>query len=228
MSCDLSRIFAEMRMSLPKDVRRSGSVFSSSSFASIPERIETDQLLVTKSTHGYGSGHRIDVVTFSAKSDTFQELGLLILGVVFRPGGCRINVVLTHPRSTVRNLVVSYSGLTARSSGHKTRPEHFRFSPSKVEKHPWQWCGHLWELYSFPCFTLTNMKEFVVTEADWAGRDTVIGFGNDDANVRLADLLLNLGYSDQKEVVLEGEGGNRGVGINSAEAVFEVSEQDAL
>ena len=72
------------------------------------------------------------------------------------------------------------------------------------------------------------MKEFVVSEADWASRDTVLGFGNDDANIRLADLLLSLGYSDQREIVLEGEGGNRGVGINSAEAVFEVSEPETL
>lgn len=51
------------------------------------------------------------------------------------------------------------------------------------------------------------MKNFVVSEADWAGRDTVMGFGNDDANIRLADMLLNLGYSDESEIALEGEGG---------------------
>jgi hypothetical protein len=30
------------------------------------------------------------------------------------------------------------------------------------------------------------MKEFVVSETDWASRDTVKGFGNDDASIRLA------------------------------------------
>jgi hypothetical protein len=93
-----------------------------------------------------------------------------------------------------------------------------------VEKHPWKgWGRDYWPLSSFPTFTLTNMSEFVVSEADWAARDTVNGFGNDDASIRLADLLLNIGYSDQSEIVLEGEGGNRGVGIHSAEAIFEVS-----
>jgi hypothetical protein len=227
MTCDLDRFFGEMRLKLPKDAR-SRLLFSSSSFDGCPERVETDQMVLTKSTHEYGSGYRADLVRFRAKRETFQELAFLILAVVFRPGGGRVQVALSHPQSTIKNLVVAYSGLTPRSAGHKTKPDQFPYSPSKVEKHPWNWCGYHWELYSFPSFTLTNMKEFVVSEADWASRDTVLGFGNDDANIRLADLLLSLGYSDQREIVLEGEGGNRGVGINSAEAVFEVSEPETL
>jgi len=219
MNCDLNRIFGEMRKTLPKD-EQSRIVFSASSFGGCPERFETDQLVLTKNTHDYGSGYRADLIRFRAKKETFQELGLLILAVVFRPGGYRVQVALNDPRSVIKNLVVTYSGLTARSSGHKTKPDQFPYSPKKVRQHPWDWDGHHWELYGFPSFTLTNMKEIVVSEADWVSRDTVMGFGNDDANIRLADLLLNMGYSDQSEVVLEGEGGNRGVGINSAEAVF--------
>ena len=221
MTCDLHQIFGEMRKTLPKD-ERSRVVFSSSNFSDYPERVETDQLVLSKSTHDYGSGYRADLIRFLGKRESFQELGLLILSVVFRSGGHQSHVVLNNPRSAIKNLVISYDGLTARSSGHKTKPDQFSYSPSKIEKHPWNWCGHYWDLYSFPSFALTNMKEFVVSEADWAARDTVMGFGNDDSNIRLADLLLNMGYSDQSEIVLEGEGGNRGVGINSAEAVFEV------
>jgi hypothetical protein len=228
MNCDLHRVFAEMRSSLPKDAR-SRTVFSASSFAACPERIETDRLVLTKSAHEYGGGYRADLIKFRATKETFQELALLILAVVFRPGGYRAHIVLNHSRCVIKNLVVSYSGLTARSSGHKTKPDHFSFSPSKVEKHPWMtWGSCYWPLSSFPSFTLTDMKEFVASEADWAARDTVMGFGNDDANIRLADMLLNLGYSDQREIVLEGEGGNRGVGINSAEAVFEIAENESF
>jgi hypothetical protein len=66
------------------------------------------------------------------------------------------------------------------------------------------------------------MRQFVVSEGDWANRDTVMGFGNDDVSVRLADLLLNFGspQNEINEVVLEGEGGFRGVGVHSAEAAF--------
>jgi hypothetical protein len=224
MNWDLDRAFAEMRTSLPKDAR-SRIVFSPSSFPSCPERIETDRLVLTKCAHDYGSGYRADQIRFRAIRTTFQELGLLILAVVFRPGGHQTHIVLRHPEGDIKNLVVSYSGSTARPSGHKTKPDQFSFSPERIEKYPWKgWGSEYWPLSSFPCFTLTNMKEFVVSEADWASRDTVVGFGNDDASIRLAALLLNIGYSDQDEIVLEGEGGNRGVGIHSAEAVFEVGK----
>jgi hypothetical protein len=224
MNWDLNRVFGEMRTLLPKDAG-TRIVFAASSFASCPERIETNQLVLTKSTHGYGSGYRADVIRFHATKNTFQELGLLILAVVFRPGGHQTHVVLNHPASDIKNLVVSYCGLTARPSGHKTKPDQFPFSPERIEKHPWKgWGADYWPLASFPSFALTNMKEFVASETDWATRDTVKGFGNDDASIRLAALLLNIGYSDQREIVLEGEGGNRGIGIHSAEAVFQISE----
>lgn len=227
MNCDLDRIFGGMRTSLPRDAR-SQIVFSASSFDSCPENVETDQLVLMKSTHDYGSGYRADVIRFRAKKETFQQLGLLILAVIFRTGSHRTRITLTNPQSIIKNLVVFYSGSTARASGHKTKPELFPYSPGRVEKNPWDWCGRYWDLFSLPGFMLTNMKEFVVSEADWASRDTVKGFGNDDASIRLAALLLNIGYSDQREIVLEGEGGNRGVGINSAEAVFEVGEDEAF
>jgi hypothetical protein len=226
MNWDLGRVYAEMRMSLPKD-ERSRIVFSASSFGSCPERVETDRLVLTKCTHGYGSGYRADVIKFHAKREAFQELGLLILAVVFRPEGHRTHIVLSHPMSDIKNLIVSYSGLTARPSGHKTKPDQFSFSPERIEKHPWKgWGTEYWPLSSFPSFTLTNMNEFVVSDADWASRDTVKGFGTDDASIRLAALLLNIGYSDQSEIVLEGEGGNRGIGIHSAEAIFQVREYE--
>jgi hypothetical protein len=224
MNCDLHRIFAEMCTSLPEDARARPFSFSSASFPSCPDRVETDQLIMTKTTCEYGSGYRTDRIIFRARAETFQELGLLILAVVFRPGGHQTQVVLNHPRSSIKNLIVMYSGLTARPSGHKTKPDYFLFSPGKIEKYPWKcWGTQYWPLSSLPTFTLTNVKEFAASEADWASRDTVKGFGDDDANVRLADLLLNIGYSHETEIVLEGEGGNRGVGINSAEAVFQVS-----
>jgi hypothetical protein len=97
-------------------------------------------------------------------------------------------------------------------------PLKFVFSPEKVETHPWA-RQNLNDLFSLPRFTLTNLKEFVVTDEQWAARDTVLGFGNDDASVRLAALLLNFGSPENEtsEVALEGEGGFRGVGVRSAD-----------
>lgn len=220
MSCDLHEAFGRIRTALPRDPKSQIS-FSSSSFSPLQNLLRTDQLVATTLPRVYGVSYRVDLVKFSASREFFQDLGMLILSVVFsQSGGRKVRVALEHPESTVKSLIIEYPGSTVRTSGHKTKPKEFVFSPSLISKHPWQWSGQFWELASFPSFVLTNSKEFAVTEGDWASRDIIKGFGNDDASVRLAELLLNIGYSEEKEIALEGEGGVRGVGINSAEATF--------
>jgi len=219
MRCDLQKYFGEMANALPAEGRQE-STFSSGEFTQVPDYLETHQLVIKKGHHDYEGASRVDALHFFAQNQTYQHLGLLILSVVFRSGGSRTHLVLTDPESTVRNLIVEYKGFTQRGFEYRTRPDHFFFFPGKVEKHPWMH-QHI-DLFNLPTFRLTNLKEFVVTEDDWDQRDTVTGFGNDDASVRLADMLLKLGSpsNETNEVVLEGEGGFRGVGIHSAEASF--------
>jgi hypothetical protein len=219
MKCDLHRHFGELAGKLRVGERHTFA-FSAESFRAIPELLESDQLVITKSHHDY-DGSRVDRLNFCADKATYQNLGLLVLSVVFRPGGSRIRLILTNPSGIVKNLVVEYSGLTRRVSEHLTRPERFLFHPQKIDTHPWAGQS-VSDLLGLPRFTLTNLKEFVVTEEDRADRNTVKGFGNDDASVRLAGLLLNIGSAENEtsEVVLEGEGGFRGVGLHSAEASF--------
>lgn len=219
MKCDLHRFFGEMASSLPVEERQSFT-FSAKSFAEIPDRLETDQLIIAKGHHDYEGASRVDALSFFAQKASYQQLGLLILAVVFRAGGTRIHLALTDPASCIKSLVVEYKGLTKRNFAYRTRPDHFLFFPSKVDKHPWAY-QHL-ELFSLPTFKLTNLKECLVTDDDWAQRDTVVGFGNDDASVKLAELLLRFGshQNETNEVVLEGEGGFCGVGRFGAEASF--------
>jgi hypothetical protein len=219
MKCDLQRYFGEMASALPVGEKQK-STYSAKSFPEIPERLETDQLVITKGHHDYEGASRVDKLEIFAQKATYQELGLLVLSVVFRPGGARIQLALTNPASAVKNLIIEYSGLTPRASGHRTRPDYFLFYPGRVDTHPWVYQNL--EPFSLPTFKLTNLKEFTVTDEDWARRDTVMGFGNDDASVRLAGLFLNIGspQNEKTEVVLESEGGFRGVGIHSAEASF--------
>ncbi len=63
------------------------------------------------------------------------------------------------------------------------------------------------------------MQGFANTDEEWNKRDTVKIFGRDTGMVLFAELLLNaaLPQNDEDEYELEGEGGFRGVGINSAE-----------
>jgi hypothetical protein len=62
------------------------------------------------------------------------------------------------------------------------------------------------------------MQDCSTTEEDWENRDTVIGFGNDEGSVRLAELLLNASTPQNQvdQYDLEGEAGFRGVGELSA------------
>ena len=219
MICDLHCYFGELAAKLPLTGQR-GLPFSAETFREVPEHLESDQLVVLKRHRDYG-GSRADQLVFCADKATYQRLGLLILSVVFRPEVPRAHIALTSPSSDVKNLIVEYAGSTSRGSGYRTRPDRFLFHMEPVKTHPWT--TENLDLFGLPEFVLTNMKEFVVTDEDRARRDTVKGFGNDDAaSVKLADLLLKIGSPDNatNEVVLEGEGGFRGVGIHSAEAAF--------
>ena len=215
---DLQNCFRELVRQLFSSENRVFT-FTAKSFSELPTALKTDQIVLRKG-HVNHDSFRAERLQFFASKSTYRELGLLILSVVFHPNGARVHVTLTHPSSNIRNLIVEYPGSTPRISGHQTIPEKFEFYPQQIATHPWT--GENPDVLGFPRFTLTNLKRFVVTEEQWASRDTVIGFGNDDASIRLASLLLNFGSpeSDTNEVVLEGEGGLRGVGVHSAEAAF--------
>lgn len=226
MKCDLHHFLGPIADSLPTEERQSFR-FSASSFGEIPSLLETKQLVITKGHHDYGGASRVDALSFFAQKDTYRELGLLVLAVVFRPGGTRIRLALTNPASNIQNLVVEYEGLTKRGFAYRTKPDHFLFFPGNVDKHPWIY--QRLDLFSLPTFKLTNVKDSVVTDDDWAQRDTVVGFGNDDGSVQLAELLLRFGSPQNQtiEIMLEGEGGFRGVGRFSAEAYFHLPGSSA-
>jgi hypothetical protein len=219
MNCDLHRYFGKLANALPID-EKEGFTFDSQTFSESPSLLQTDQLVIRK-TYVNHNGSRVDRLQFFASKSIYRELGLLILSVVFHRGGSRACLSLTSPSSVVKNLIVEYGGSTSRVSGHQTSPHSFEYYPEKISRHPWT-RQNLQDLFGLPRFTVTNLKDFVITEQDWANRDTVMGFGNDDASVRLAGLLLNIGspQNETSEVELEGEGGFRGVGVHSAEVSF--------
>jgi hypothetical protein len=222
MKCDLQTMFAELSKKLPAHGER-GFAFSQETFGAIPGRLETDQLVIVKRHHDY-EGSRVDMLAFSAEPAFYLNLGLLILAVVFRPETSRATLHLTNSSSEIKSLVIEYRGTTPRGSGYRTRPDGLLFHMDTVATHPWT--DEVLTPGQLPRFVLTNPNDALVTEEDWAARDSVRGFGSDEASVRLACLLLRFGSPENKirEIVLEGEnGGRRGVGLRSAEASFHVS-----
>src|SRR5882672_3969873 len=115
MKCDLHSYFGELASSLPLDEKQ-GFTFSSQSFSELPGRLESDRLVVRKSYANY-DGFRVDRLQFFASKSTYQELGLLVLSVVFRPRGSHAHLALTDPSSNVKNVIIEYRGSTPRVSG---------------------------------------------------------------------------------------------------------------
>lgn len=218
MQCDLHSYFSQFASGLPTDEKHRLPL-NADSFSVLPSVLETDQIVVRKAQVDY-DGARVDRLQFFASRAVYQEFGLLILSVVFLPGGSRVHLKLTNTASMIKNIIVEYAGVTNHGVAYRTRPHDFLFSAGAVQTYPW--ANQRIDIFSLPRFRLTNLKQFVVTEDHWAQRDTIFGFGNDEASVLLAELLLRMGspLNETNEIALEGEGGFRGVGVHSAEASF--------
>ncbi len=196
-------------------------IFSTRTLPVCPPRLVTDRIIIRKLKGDKPSGFRFDLLWFEAHKRTYRELGLLILSVIFQPEPDQVQLELNHPASNIKHLIVrfEYQDLDEVYPGYTTRPFAFSYYPDETKRHPW-YDQHP-NVNSLPCFFLTNLEECIVTEEQWAQRDTIIGFNTDEASVRLAELLLNIGRPENTvdQYDLEGEGGFRGVGEQSARNV---------
>lgn len=225
MKCDLQDCFGQLIARIPTEDRGKLS-FSGETFPSLPDEMESSRIIVKKTAHDYDD-FRTDRLEFVADKSTYQRLALLILRVVFRSGGSKVRLILTHPASDIKTVIIEYSGITKRGFGYRTMPHEFLYCPRTIATHPWTF-QHI-EITSFPRFKLTNARGVLLSEEDWASRDTLVGFGSDEGNVMLAELLLNFGAprNEVTEVVLEGENGFRGVTRSSVEAAFRLDPNAA-
>lgn len=220
--CDLEKIYGDLATQLPISTDGNESfIFTPENLPIPPSQVETQNLYIKKGSHIYHPSFKIDSIGFNAHKETYRYLGLLILSAVFHPQPSEIFIKLNHPESEISNLIIEYAHLTLDNlyNGYHTKPFAFEYYPALSWKHPFDKCidpRHL------PCFSLTNIEDFINSDNDWKNRDTVKIFGSDIGMVRFAELLLNaaLPQNEQDEYELEGESGFRGVGINSAEVTL--------
>jgi hypothetical protein len=218
-NCDLESIFSSLAKQLPLNTDGNESfTFSFESLPVPPEEVETENLYIKKSQHTYNESCRYDSLHFNAHKETYRFLGLLILSAVFHPQPSNVLVKLNHPESDITNFLIEFPHLELvnLSSGYYTKPFAFEYYPAISWKHPFDKCVKPEHL---PCFSLSYMDAFPITDEEWSKRDTVKMFSNDVGMVSFAELLLNaaLPQNEEDEYELEGEGGFRGVGISSAE-----------
>lgn len=219
MTYDLEGIFDDLGSRLPTIHDNSYCIVLSSENLPIPPtHLTSDRLYIQKGIHQYGYSYRVDALDFYAHKETYTYLGLLFLAALFNPQPSEVVVELTHSASDIKNLVIEYQHRELKSlpGGYHPRPYGFVYFPREMGKHPFDM--HI-APRDLPCFALTNMNNYVVTEDDLRNRDTIRSFGNDFGCALFAELLLNAGQlsSSITEYNLEGEGGFRGVGIHSAE-----------
>lgn len=216
MTCDLERIFRELVEQLPKSVRSNEVVLlSSQNLPAPPPHLASDQLYVRVSEHEYEHTWRTKSIDFYARQETYRNLGLLFLAVLFHARPSEVTVNLIHPASDIKRLVVGYEHreLDTLPSGYHTRPLGFVYFPNPSNRHPFDVRVTPHDL---PCFALTNADDVVM---QGSSQNTVRSFGNDIGTALFGELLLNAGLPENlvAEYNLEGEGGFRGVGIHSVE-----------
>ena len=221
MACDLHRIFGHLAQQLPNDdfhsVDNDCFVLSTDNLPPIPPNLTTDQLCLTWTYHIYNS-YPVELVEFHGTKTIYRYLALLVLAKVFHPKPPQITLQLTSPRSSIKRLVLDYTyDVQSTFPGYITQPLRFNYYPAQTKRHPW--VDSTLTPDDLPVIRLTNEIDLVIDPVQFAIRDTLFGFGNDQACCLFAELLLNASalHNDVNEYNLEGECGFRGVGRGSAE-----------
>lgn len=215
--CDLAALFGSAASGLPygEDSEPDEIALSAQTLPAPLAAMQTDQLCATWGYHFYGDSP-VEAVSFEVDKATARHLGLLIFARVFHRQAPRVVVELTHPRSTLRRLIIGLEE-TEPGPGLEVWSRAFHYSPWPPVRHPW--FSQDIQASSLPSLTITNEDEMVCGVSELPTRDTVVGFGADEGACRLAELLLDAGAPDHdvNEFSLEGECGFRGMGPGSAE-----------
>jgi hypothetical protein len=228
---DLAELFREQVAALPTkelddrsgDLPDTKAVFSADNLPVPPARVSTPGLLIRRGTHTYPSW-RVDELHLYAEPALYQALGLCILATLFMPQPQDVTVELTHPDTEVNRLVIrpsltSIPGDLAQVGGwpmgYIARPYAFVYYPERLAYAPLS-------SSSTRCrepLPIVHLVGDTSNSDDRDERDTVVGFGTDEAAAYFAGLLLNVGqpWQPQKEYSLESVAGYGGVGSGSAE-----------
>jgi len=221
--CDLDSLYGETLRHLVtlEDPHDDGITLSRDTLAVPPTHLETSRLVIAKTHHDYNSWYRADAVHIHLSHWTARLLGLhLVACILHRPG--RSELFLSHPLSAIRRIVVSEGPVDAADPpfGLTSVPSLFRYNFEPVARHPWS--REPVPICDLPLLALTNEADLIISEQDWATRNTLLIASTTAGNVRLAELLLNAGsrLNPEVEFELEGDAGFRGVAPMSAEVLL--------
>lgn len=215
----LKSVFKRFKDSFPEVFCEDSITFKSDNLTTQSYDFMLNSLALMKEYHYYDNYYRTVQLNWFSRKEDFKYFGLLILSVVFNNDTQEAVIKITNPKSTIKKLIIrfSYNHNFSYIFDYKTIPFSYEYWPTEIERIPWT--NRKLNHDDYPCFFLTNEKEMIVDEEDWAGRDTVVITGTDVSLILLAELFLNISNKHNKipEISLEGEMGFRGVGPGSAE-----------
>ncbi len=219
---NLEDIFGNLIFDVPTENDGSENLtLSIENLPPITQNLTTSGLYIKKGLHSYEYSYNVDQLIFYAHKEMYRNLGLLIFSKIFNPEPSEICFEIKHSESDIKYLIIEFahSRIENLSAGLHLNPFAFEYYPQVIGRHPF---NHSTDPAQLPCFGLTNLQDFVVSQEDLKNRNVIRIFGSAHGLALLAEMLLNLSQSsnEQDEIILEGEGGFRGVGVNSAEARF--------
>lgn len=226
MDCDLDRVFGGFTSRVPEGPPGHAEfVFRPGELPRPPSKLRTSAIVVLRTSHGYNSWYRADALWFYLGRQKARELGVFFLACLFSGSEEETVLVLDHPRSDIRRIVVPPRPAPGSRVGLSLLPSSFSYFPAEQSKHPWLGETNVLDL---PLLALTNVDDCSVTDEDWRERDTVRQESSDIGTARLAELLLNAGcsWTSRSEYDLEGDPGFRGVAPMSAEVRIWLSGSD--
>jgi hypothetical protein len=195
-------------------------------FPMLPSTIRSQAITIRKTFKYINDCYRLDVVHFRAARETYRHLGLAILAVIFCPNLSELCIRIESAESEVRSIKIRYNGTTPRAAfEYLTVPHSFKYYPAEISETPW--VGRRIPETGWPEFLLTYSGS--EPEEHWEERDTIEGFGSDDAAVLVASLLLDIGRLENHQhlVKLETQVGYGGVSKLSPEVHFHLPESES-
>lgn len=176
MTCDLEQLFGPVVQALPAPPAGPAAfVFSPDNLPGLPPRLQSDRLILKR-----GEAN----VSFQARPATYRHLGALLMALQYQPEPDGVQLDLTHPASEIKHLLIDYPFRDANPDvGFVRRRYPIPYTPALPGLYPW---------VSAPPVDPDDLPVFRLGSAP----DTVSGFGFEAGCRRLAELLLNLGLSD--------------------------------
>ena len=218
--CELNEIFGDLAARVPDGPPGEPDfIFHAGVLPLLPPVVSTDRIVFRKYLSNYNSCYRPDALITCLTPDVCRKLALFLLAAGFHGPREKTTLVLTHPQSDIRRLIIRPTELRLDDPpvGYTQAPFALHYYPAETKTHPWWQNGY--DVRDLPVLALSNAEDSVGTgEEDWQNRDT-LWLDPAPGTFLLAELLLNAGcsWNPVREYALEGDAGYRGVGKMSAE-----------